>query len=288
MLEILAESLRTILGARLDCYIIAVLLYLLSIYMFARAWALALEALGYEIEITRLIPPIFAGFFVSNLTLAGRVTGEILRVLWIARDIGVRLLDGISSLLLVRIAELIPATILGIATIYLKAFPSEVIRYLILYIVLLAVAIYAYEKLLAGWLERRLGLESASILESMRIVLDKGRIFAHIFLLMGGLWILEIARLGVLARSIEANLTILQISGVSVAYFLLAAFPLTPGGLGVVESGLPAIMVVMGTPVEKALALTILERSISYVFSSSMGGLFIALAGGREIWRALR
>jgi uncharacterized protein (TIRG00374 family) len=55
--------------------------------------------------------------------------------------------------------------------------------------------------------------------------------------------------------------------GVLVAYALTqiaASFPITPGGLGVVEGSLAALLVAYGMPADRALAATLLYRAVSF------------------------
>jgi uncharacterized membrane protein YbhN (UPF0104 family) len=55
--------------------------------------------------------------------------------------------------------------------------------------------------------------------------------------------------------------------GVLVAYALTqiaASFPITPGGLGVVEGSLAALLVAYGMPVDRAVAATLLYRLVSF------------------------
>jgi hypothetical protein len=54
---------------------------------------------------------------------------------------------------------------------------------------------------------------------------------------------------------------------VLVAYALTqiaASFPITPGGLGVVEGSLAALLVAYGMPVDRAVAATLLYRLVSF------------------------
>jgi hypothetical protein len=55
--------------------------------------------------------------------------------------------------------------------------------------------------------------------------------------------------------------------GILVAYALaqvLASFPITPGGIGVVEGGLTALLVAYGMPTNEALASVLLYRAVSF------------------------
>ena len=59
----------------------------------------------------------------------------------------------------------------------------------------------------------------------------------------------------------------------------LAMVPITPGGLGFVESGLTALLVVIGVPVDVAVIATLLYRLVSYWLSIPVG--LLAWAGWR-------
>jgi uncharacterized membrane protein YbhN (UPF0104 family) len=62
----------------------------------------------------------------------------------------------------------------------------------------------------------------------------------------------------------------------------------TIGGLGVVEGGLTAALCLFGVELDKALAITALERGISYILATGVGGLVLLYVGGGELWRSSR
>ena len=64
-------------------------------------------------------------------------------------------------------------------------------------------------------------------------------------------------------------------------------FP-TIGGLGAVEGGLTAALCLFGARLEQALAVTALERGISYVLATAAGGALLAALGGGSLWKAAR
>jgi uncharacterized protein (TIRG00374 family) len=59
----------------------------------------------------------------------------------------------------------------------------------------------------------------------------------------------------------------------------LAIVPITPGGLGFVESGLTALLVVIGVPVDVSVIATLLYRLVSFWLPIPIGVL--AWAGWR-------
>jgi uncharacterized protein (TIRG00374 family) len=64
-----------------------------------------------------------------------------------------------------------------------------------------------------------------------------------------------------------------------VAAVALGLVPVTPGGLGFVETGLAGLLVVAGAPTDQALAGTLLYRLASYWLPIPVGAL--AWAGWR-------
>jgi uncharacterized protein (TIRG00374 family) len=57
---------------------------------------------------------------------------------------------------------------------------------------------------------------------------------------------------------------------------LLSAIPLTPGGLGVVETGVSGLLQLELT-VEMAVAVALLDRTISYLSIIATGGVVFAI-----------
>ena len=66
----------------------------------------------------------------------------------------------------------------------------------------------------------------------------------------------------------------------------LAMVPITPGGLGFVESGLTALLVVIGVPVDVSVIATLLYRLVSFWLPIPIGAL--AWAGWRIHWAGPR
>lgn len=89
------------------------------------------------------------------------------------------------------------------------------------------------------------------------------------------------------ARALHVTLSPWQAIPLSMVALLGGLFP-TIGGLGAVEGGLTAALCLFGVELDKAIAITALERGISYVLATSVGGLVLLLIGGGELWRLSR
>lgn len=79
-----------------------------------------------------------------------------------------------------------------------------------------------------------------------------------------GIWLLEAGRLFLVAKTLGFALGIFFLLVVSPAQALLTALPLTPGGLGFVETGLAGLLM-LSLPKESAWSITLLDRTISYL-----------------------
>ncbi|HEX8026355.1 MAG TPA: flippase-like domain-containing protein, partial [Candidatus Limnocylindrales bacterium] len=77
--------------------------------------------------------------------------------------------------------------------------------------------------------------------------------------------------------------------GISGAFFvalsasLLTAVPLTPAGIGFVESGVIGLLtIVYGVPQTEALAITLVDRAISVLSIIILGSIAYAISGKRR------
>ena len=89
-------------------------------------------------------------------------------------------------------------------------------------------------------------------------------------------WLCEAGRLFCVVMAIGTPVALGLVLFVPMANGLLTAVPLTPGGLGLVETGITGLLG-LALAVEVALAVTLVDRSISYVSIVIAGGaLFVA------------
>ncbi len=103
----------------------------------------------------------------------------------------------------------------------------------------------------------------------------------HLVFLLGVLgWFSEVGRLFLVVHALGAPVAIALVLFVPLANGLLTAVPLTPGGLGIVETGTIGLLK-LSLATEEALAVVLLDRSISYVSIVVSGGLLFALRQAR-------
>jgi uncharacterized protein (TIRG00374 family) len=102
-------------------------------------------------------------------------------------------------------------------------------------------------------------------------------------LLTGGLtllaWGFDAARLWLVVLALGLDVSIQMLLFVTFAQAMLLSFPLTPGGLGIVEPGLTGLLL-LSFERPDALAITLLDRSVSYVSVVVVGAVAF---GAREV-----
>lgn len=85
-------------------------------------------------------------------------------------------------------------------------------------------------------------------------------------------WLAEVGRLYLVVQATGLEVGIGLILFVTLANALLSAVPLSPGGLGIVETGIVGLLV-WSLPGEEAVSVALLDRSISYLSVVVLGGL---------------
>lgn len=95
-------------------------------------------------------------------------------------------------------------------------------------------------------------------------------------------WLLETARLFLVAKSMGIDIDIWVALFAALAGAMLSTIP-TPGGFGFVEGGLTGVLVLLGLNDTDAFALTVVDRTISWISIIIIGG---AVFFGWQLFRA--
>ncbi|MBI4220184.1 MAG: flippase-like domain-containing protein [Chloroflexi bacterium] len=85
-------------------------------------------------------------------------------------------------------------------------------------------------------------------------------------------WVLEVARLYFVSEAIGVDLSFTVAAFAALANAMLSTIP-TPGGFGFVEGGLAGVLVLLGLSHTNAFAVTLVDRSISWISVIVFGGL---------------
>jgi uncharacterized membrane protein YbhN (UPF0104 family) len=277
-----------LLGALSPRFVLAMLgLYSMSLFVTGARYRTVLLGVGAPISLRDATLINWCCIFVSNVT-PGKVGGEVFRVLLLKQQRGVDVLIGTVAQGYDRLTDLLP---LGLMVLFSMptlrslmqiAIPgTRPIAYgitliaLVLLVVVLLFRVDSVRARLRSWSER---FARYRIARSQLVVAQ----FLGFILVA-----LDLLRLTVAARAFGFELGIGQALAMS-AVMLVGGLAPTLGGLGVIEGGLTAVLCLFGASLDKALAITLLERSMSFGLGTGGGGLVLLLIGGGKLWRSLR
>jgi uncharacterized membrane protein YbhN (UPF0104 family) len=109
-----------------------------------------------------------------------------------------------------------------------------------------------------------LGSRLAGVSARIRIVRLSPAGWAVSFMLALANWLLDLASFLACIAAVGAHIEWRTIVAVYALTQLIAVLPLTPGGLGVVEAGLTALLISYGTPAPSAIAVVVLYRALTF------------------------
>lgn len=285
--ELLPEAaalLQNLKNVKLNYVIIAIALYLLSVYIFAERWKIVLNSLGYNLKTTQLFPVIFGAIPINNITPANRAGGEPLRMIWVKKDFGVKYADALMSIVFERSVEAIPVLVMMVYVIYtILPFVQNIhpllsnIVYLIAIPVVLVLLIYILRNKIENYIE------------SLKTYYYKLKeVFFPTLFLSSIVWVMDILRFKFIVLSLGLQLPFKVIVLISLLYMILGSIPLTAGGLGVVEGGLITTLNFFGISMTEAAGIVVIERFISYILASLIGSVFLIQFGGLKFWKNLK
>lgn len=282
---ILKEVLNTLRETRLRYVFLAILIYLLSVYLFSVRWQQVLSCIGYDLKATSLVPIYFGAVFINNITPGGNMAGgESFRILWANKLFGISYTNAFKTIFFERLVEAIPVALLSIYI--LDSFPSLEIRFLPHSLTLRTIHLFFLVFLTAVIVILVFRAKFISLLKIAQQNWNQfKKSFIPVLLLSCGVWVLDVIRLKSVALALNINLSLSLIITISILSFLLGALPLTPGGLGIIEGGLISLLLYFGLSLAFASSFVFLERFISYGISSIIGFLYLSYYGGFKIWK---
>ena len=288
------------LAATIDVGVLALVIaiYLASVGVYAARLYLILRRLGIRCSYFDCVIAYMISILVNNVTPAAKAGGEFARVAYISSRAGLQ-----STALLInavayeRVTEAIAVALLALYAV-LTGIASNMRPLWGLALVTVAglVVVERYWDRLLEVAARRLpqrysdmlGLvEAARGMQMRRLLRD--RVLLPVAVTLSLLvWVMDAARIRLIALGLGYSLSLDAAIVVSLLYLAVGLVAVTPGGLGIVEGGLAAALASMGIPLSGAVAVTLIERLISYGLGTALGLLALLSTGGRGAWRRLR
>ena len=286
IVPLLEESWKILSRTRITYLILAFVIYVLSVYLFAVRWQRVLASIGYNISAKNIFPILFGTILANNLTPASRTGGEGLRIVWINKQFGVSYTDAFITTLFERVVEIVPIALLFTYVLYM--FPSlgdkflsrtnllisNSVFLLFLSLTIIGIAVWYFRKKITPLLKE--------VLQNWKRL---NKSFVSTLFLSCAVWILDIIRLKFIALALNLPLSLYIITAVSRLYLLIGLLPITPGGIGIVEGGLISLLLFFGLSLASAGSFVFLERFISYGLSSLIGFFYLFYYGGFKIWK---
>lgn len=264
---------------------LAVALYGCNLVLCALRWRAALWALGTPMGFRTATVGMLCSVFVNNITPA-RVAGDVFRIGWLKERARVDVGRGTASVAIDRLLDLAPLGFIGLLSLStIRPYLSHLQAPLILagaVAGLLVLAIIVIRR--APGAKARFAEVRAHIVGPGE---KRGQKIAVGLALAALAWLADLARLSLIAHGFGVDLTVPQ-AALLLVLVLVGSLAPTVGGLGAVEGGLAAALVWFGVPTDRALAITLTERAISYWLSTAAGGLTLLLLGGRRVWTGLQ
>ena len=278
----LRQVVTALLSADLRWVMVALALYLAAIVAGGLRWQAIVRMLGGDIRTRHAVLATIATVFVNNVTPSGRLAGEACRIAITRLKGSITLPLGAVASLGDRLSDLPGLAVLGLVSLpVLQPIVGGHVRTLLaagaLSAVVIAVIGPRVRSALRSWLLTRRREFGGTPVSARRVALVVGLGMA--------IWVEDLFRLMAVAAALDVRLGLPQASALCVMMVVGGLVP-TLGGLGAVEGGLVGVMLAFGIDLQTAIAITAVERAISYAFSTLAGGLAVAWLGGRELLRS--
>lgn len=280
-------------GADLRLYAIAVAVFYGAFVLRSIRWQMLLRNTGEEVALVRGGEILMASFFVNCVVPAKM--GDLYRALQVRSRERVSGGNALGSLIAERLIDLftlMSLLLLAAAVTFHDSVPRALVPYLAAGVALCAVGVGVLAVMHTGRGQRLLAYLPEQMVERYErfrvgTIGAFGR-WPEVVPLSLGIWGLEGARLGFVIAALG------EASAVGPAHFLLVALvaallttvPFLPGGLGLVEGGIVVVIAqISSLDRGHALAIALLDRSISYGTLVLVGGGFFLLLHARPTRR---
>ncbi len=257
-------------------------------------WALLIRATGFPLAVYDATEIIFISWMVNCLVPAK--LGDLYRAWLLKINSTVSMSRTVGTVFIERILDLFAITFLGLLAGFVSfrsGLPPAVQALFviggvflgILALALLSMRNFGRQIFLFLPIPERF-LELYDRFEEGVFSAITPRMMPRLIVLTGLVWSTEAMRLYFVVEAFGFPDVHLGISGaffVALTGSLLTAVPLTPAGIGIVETGLIAVLTIAyGVPPTQALAITLVDRAISVLSVIVLGGIVYAVSPKRR------
>lgn len=296
------ETWDAVRGASPFYYVLAILSYYVAFFLRGWRWQIMVKNIGIDAKAGEKVPSvrsctefIMLGWFGNTLTVAR--LGDAYRGWLLNQETGIGFSKSFGTIVAERMIDVATVAILLVlsAALFIAGIESDERSWIAvslgfalgLFFVALAILIVMlkYGKRLAGRLPWRFNVLYRRMHDGTMGSLRK---LPLLFMISATLWIIDSLRLLLVLEAVDATIDMATVQMLafilfaSLAQSVLTTIPFTPGGLGFVEAGFTGLLAPVLNSASLATAITLLERSITYVSIVVFGGiLFIT----RQVFR---
>lgn len=286
---------------------LALFAYLTGVLIWSLRWHITLSRVGYYVRLRSIFVIIFGGIFINNITPFTYAGGDpIARAYILKKTQRVPYHRGFATILAELVLDLpVYFSLLFLGT--LLSVPGAPLWYLILVVAVWLTIIFLWFLFFHRVLSNSTGLNritgilfrvlkifrkssaksklrrsvsrfyssSAGIIENRRTVF-------YIITLTAVLWALAIARLYLIFQALGFNPPLYMLVFAVTMPAIIGMIPFLPGGLGTVDATIASVFLVFGAPAGIAFSATLIERGITLVFSTLVGGAALSYLGIRH------
>jgi len=278
--------------------VLAVAFYYANFPLRAYRWLVFLRNAGVDRDPGVRLPSVFSaaqmcylGWFTNAVT--GFRLGDVYRSYLLAKENRAsfpRTLGTLAAEHVVDIVVVFLALVLSSVALLGRASPEKAPVFIGIGVALLAATAAALVgmRLLGLRMAKRLPVPLARLYTLFHEgTLGSLRQLPWVLVVSLAVWCLEVAHLYMVARALGFDVDLSLLFFATAAAALLIIIPITPGGLGLVETGVAGVLTLALAP-PAALSVILLDRSITYVSVVIIGsGLFLVryLRGRRSAGR---
>lgn len=287
-----------ILGANGPLLLLALVVFYLGFPLRGLRWTILVRRTGYPLRVRDATEIIFLSWLVNCLVPAK--LGDVYRAYLLKINSPVSLSRTFGTVVVERVLDLFAIVLLGLAAGFVSfrtGLPAEIQIVFaggVVFVVALAIGLLTMRNF-----GRRIvvALPFPHKIVEFYDRFEEGvftsvglRALPGLVVITGLIWATEATRLFLVVQALGLADVHLGISGaffIALSASLLTAIPITPAGLGFVEGAVVGLLtLVYGVPQTEALAITIVDRTISVLTIIVLGGIAYAVSSKRRGSRA--
>lgn len=262
-----------VLDASMLLYLVGVASFFLTVPLRAKRWGVLLRGIGSETSVRWLNGVVFLSLYLNTVLPAK--SGDIYRGYRVSDRCSKPMSSVLATIFVERVFDLV--ILVGLLAVISLGLVQQVLydstRVLVAGAAIAGVALvllYLLE-VRPEWIYRQIGAFRRGLQ-----CIESAQTFGVFILLTTTVWGLNVVRIFALAGAIEVSLGTRGVVLVAVVVTILTGLPITPGGVGIVESVTTATLIGIGISESAGLALVLLDRSITIVLVVITGSLYLS------------